>query len=204
MNQLIEIQYFSPVVAFVYAKKYPNIILEQYEHWQKMSFRNRCQVLGANKIINLSVPIIGGRDQRNFTHQIKIDNGQNWQVQHWRTLVSSYNKSPFFEHYAASLQSILFQPYSTLWELDLAALTWSLKQLKIPHTISYTRAFNPEANSECLDLRNKISPRKMDKILPPYHQVFGDTFVPNLSVLDLLFNLGGHANGYLETLVDLF
>ena len=102
MNQLIEIQYFGCIISFVPAYREKHVVFEQYESYQKMSFRNRCQVLGAGKLINLSVPLLGGRDQKTAITQIKIDYGQDWATQHWRTLESCYNKSPFFIYYAIS------------------------------------------------------------------------------------------------------
>jgi len=198
MNQLIEIQYFGCICFYVQLIKKKYLILEQFETYQKMSFRNRCQIAGPLKVIDLTVPLLGGRDQKEFTRNVRIDNGQQWQVQHWRTLESCYNKSAFFLHYKEELKQLLFSPYETLWVLNEATIKWILQKLKTQVSIIYTSEFKKQAVQDCLDLRNQFLPaNRKAQSLKPYQQVFENPFEPNLSILDLLFNIGPQSTQYL-------
>lgn len=198
MNQLIEYQYFGPVISFVMASRCSNIILEQCEHWQKMSFRNRCQILTANGVVNLTVPVVGGRNQRGPTAGVAIDYGQPWQQQHWRSLESAYNNSPFFSHYADGLKPIVFTPFEQLVSLNQATLAWILLALKWPHQILQTTTFERTATANTPDCRGRFLPsNRLGVPLQPYQQVFEKPFEANLSILDLLFNLGPLAGLYL-------
>jgi hypothetical protein len=199
LKQLIEIQYFGCIVGFISANKYKHVIFEQYETYQKMSFRNRCQVLGAGKVINLSVPLLGGRDQKSLITQIEIDYSQDWPTQHWRTLESCYNKSPFFMHYAPSLREVLFTRHATLWDLDMASFNWANGKLGNPVELAFSDEFQKEVPRAIVDCRNRFLPANRQQFrLEPYQQVFGQVFEINLSILDLLFNLGPQSKDYLQ------
>src|SRR5688572_763281 len=80
------------------------------EHFEKMSYRNRFIISAANGPLKLSIPLQGGRDQRAAMKDILVSNDQDWQKQHWRTLVSAYNRSPYFEFYAISLEQLFKIP----------------------------------------------------------------------------------------------
>ena len=191
--------YFGCISSFSVLHNSDTVELERHETFQKMSFRNRCQILGAGKAINLSVPVLGGRDQKSFTKDIQIDNTQNWQVQHWRTLESCYNKSAFFLHYAGGLRQIIFGGHQLLWELDEAALRWTMQHLRWKGVITYSKEFNTQLPAGVGDCRNRFLPSNRSHFqLPRYQQVFGEGFESNLSILDLLFNLGPQAAGYLK------
>src|SRR6188768_243256 len=99
MRYLSEIQYFGCVCLYKHLISSKHVVFEQYENFQKMGFRNRCQVAGPLKVIDLTVPLVGGRDQKTLITGIWIDNNSRWQWQHWRTIESCYNKSPFFFYY---------------------------------------------------------------------------------------------------------
>jgi hypothetical protein len=198
MSLLIEIQYFGCITYYVEAIKLPHITIEQYESYQKMSFRNRTQVLTAGKLLNLTVPLLGGRDQKTLITEVLIDNSCNWQLQQWRTLESCYNKSPFFLYYADSLYQLLFNSYDRLWDLNLATINWVLGKLKTPVALHFTKQFEKEPSHEIIDLRNRFLPANRHLLhLQKYQQVFEVAFQTNLSVLDLLFNLGPGAVSYL-------
>lgn len=197
MNQLIEYQYFGPAISYVVANRCTNIVLEQYEHWQKMSFRNRCQILGANGVINLTVPVVGGRNQRGATVAVTIDYSQPWQLLHWRSLESAYNRSPFFLHYAPGLKPIIFSQFTYLHQLDAAALQWALDALKWPHQVLKSSQFDLKVPPNLHDCRGAFTPaNRLNFSFLPYQQVFAKPFEANLSILDLIFNLGPQAASY--------
>ncbi|MES2647163.1 MAG: WbqC family protein [Bacteroidota bacterium] len=192
-------QYFGCIYFYIDLIKGKHLILEQYESFQKMSYRNRCQVLGPGKVLDLSVPLIGGRDQKSLISSVRIDNGQPWQVQQWRTLESCYNRSAFFIHYKDELQTLLFTSFELLWELNLATIKWVLKKLKSDVTISFTQSFEKKMDVDCIDYRSCFIPaNRLSQVLVPYQQVYNQPFQTNLSILDLLFNEGPAARTYLE------
>ena len=197
---IIEYQYFAPISTYLSLYNSSHIHFEAYEHFQKMSFRNRCQVLGGNGVINLSVPLVGGRDQKGFTSSIAIDNSAAWQTNHWRTLVSCYNNSPFFLFYSDSLEDFFSRRFERLTELDLAAFEWVAAKLKlkmpVTRTASYEPVYDPATHA---DLRNRFKPANRQAVqTPPYIQVFNTPYQPNLSILDLLFCMGPQTADYLQ------
>lgn len=201
MKQLIEIQLFGPIISFSALYKLTNIEIEQYESYQKMGYRNRFQILTAGGILNMSVPLVGGRDQRRATFDVEIDYSGRWLQEQWRTLESNYNRSPYFEFYAPSLQMVWEKKPAKLSTLCVDALQWTLKQLKWTGEITYSKQFETEVDSNVYDMRNRFLPKNRQNIqLPVYQQQFGNRFEPNLSILDLLFNCGPQAIPYLNSL----
>src|SRR6202000_2717684 len=99
MNLISDIQYFAPVIFYKISYKFSYITFEQCETYQKMSFRNRCRIAGAEGPIDLSIPLVKGRDQRSLTRDVRIADDLDWQGQHWKTIASCYSRSPFFEFY---------------------------------------------------------------------------------------------------------
>lgn len=198
---LVDFQYFGNISYYKWLLNSTNIILDQYENFQKMSFHNRCTISGANGVINLSVPVEGGRTQKTIFKEVRISNSENWQRDHWRSILSSYNRSPWFEYYHDELAELYKTPSTLLMDWDLACLKWSFKCLKADIRISYPEVYkNQYEEKEIVDIRGKITPRdpgysvdKNDQKEIVYKQVFEDRtgFIPNLSILDLLFCEGG-------------
>ena len=191
---VIENQYFGCVNYYLTLFKHSNIIIEQYESWQKMSFRNRCVILGANGMMNLTIPLENGRDQKCLIKEVKINNREDWQKQHWRSIFSSYGKSPFFEFYRDWLESFFQKKQVFLFDMNLEILLWLKARLKIPGEIRLSDSFVKEYPEGVRDLRNRWLPNNFQEGEGQirYNQVFEEKtgFQPNLSILDLLFNCG--------------
>lgn len=202
MITVIETQFFGPIAAFASLPQSQLLLVERHEHWQKMSYRNRAQVLGQNAVLNLSIPIVGGRDQRQPIGQMRIDDSGRWKKEHWRTLESLYNRSPYFEYYAPLLQPLWWQQPPLLADWNQALLTWLLQQLRWPGTVRCTDEFRPVYPADThLDWRGRFVPKnRLSFSMPAYQQVFGQRFEPNLSILDLLFNVGPDSLQYLHQL----
>jgi hypothetical protein len=181
---------------------YTNIKIEQYDNYQKMSFRNRCVVVGSNGPVNLSVPLEKGRNQKQLMKEVRISYSDNWQVQHLRTLESCYSRSPFFEYYRDGVWALLQKQPVFLLDQNMAILEWLQKTLKLPGTISLTDSYLKEYPPEIADRRNTILPKKMqDSPFPvTYTQVFEDRlgFIPNLGILDMLFCCGPNTKTILK------
>jgi len=160
-----------------------------------MSFRNRCMIAGANGIISLSVPLQEGRNQKTMIKDVRIA-GLQWQAQHWKSIMTSYNKSPWFEFYKDELKLLYSKSFHFLLDWNIACFEWSAQKLKLPLTFSLTDNLQNNQQNETEDFRNKVLPKNylsFDAVR--YRQVFEDKigFLPNLSVLDLLFCEGKNA-----------
>ncbi len=199
---LIEIQLFPSISYFKILENYKNIEIESCESYKKNSFRNRYIISGANGLINLTVPIAGGREQKTLIKDVQIDYSENWQLKHWRAIVSSYNKSPYFEYYRYDLENLIFTKESHLFNYDLIILKWCLKVLKLELEMSFTQDYISICENVD-DHRNSLLPKNYDQGFenwePKYAQVFEERFgfLPNLSILDLLFAEGPNARNLL-------
>jgi len=161
-----------------------------------MSFRNRCLIAGAEGIISLSVPLVEGRNQNRSMGEVRISNDVDWQGRHFKSLQSSYNRSPFFEHYRLELGELFEKRFDHLAEWDLHCLNWVKEKLAWRTEFRLTERIIPYGSESVTDLRNKILPKNYNKWVPvKYRQVFEERtgFFPNLSILDLLFNEGNNA-----------
>lgn len=197
MNLLTEIQYFPPVSFYKSLSDFSNIIFEQYDHYQKMSFRNRMVIANANGRSVLSVPLVKGRDQKRIMKDVRIADHQSWQSQHWKSLESAYGRSPFFEFYRDELEALYRKPFLFLLDWNLHCFEWTMIALGLKLRVSLTHTYSKDYdNTIFVDRRNMILPKNyLDFDGPKYKQVFEDKlgFLPNLSVLDLIFCEGKRA-----------
>ena len=124
MSLLIELQYFPPIKSYSALIKSTDVYISLYENYQRRSFRNRCILSGANGLIPLTVPVAGGRNQKKVFSEVRIDYSTDWQQQHWRTIFSAYGKSPWFFHYAESLEKLYSQKVELLVDWNQVCLDW--------------------------------------------------------------------------------
>lgn len=202
MNIIIENQYFAPISLYIALLRNSNIVFEQCERYQKRSFRNRCIIAGANGPVTLSIPIEKGREQKTFTRDIRIANQYGWQDQHWKTILSSYNRSPWFEYYKDSLEVFYKKHFEFLIDWNMELFYWTLQKLEVDIVAEFTTDFIKNYDPKTwLDLRDKILPGNYTQFeTPVYGQVFMDRlgFLPNLSILDLLFCEGRNSRRLLQ------
>ncbi|MEO8174638.1 MAG: WbqC family protein [Sediminibacterium sp.] len=190
----VDIQYFGTISYIKTLFQYSNIKIEQYESYQKMSFRNRCMVAGSNGVVNLSVPLEKGRGQKELTKDVRISHSTNWQVQHLRTIESCYSRSPFFEYYRDGVRGLLEKKETFLLDMNMRILYWLQNILKFRGEVLLTDTYLKSYPAGTNDLRNTMVPKKYQQEATDlrYTQVFEDRigFVPNLCILDLLFCCG--------------
>jgi hypothetical protein len=204
MKVIVESQYFAPVTLYKTVSKFLNVEFDVYEGYQKMSFRNRCMVMGAGGSVTLSIPLEEGRGQRRLMKEVRIANRYPWQSQHWKTIMSCYNRSPWFEFYRDELAVLFQKPVNFLVDWNLACWDWSIRKLGMEVFTGTTTAYQAEYDlTECLDFRNKLLPKSIMQNFPgpvPYRQVFEERtgFVPHCSILDLLFCEGKNARSILD------
>ena len=199
MKAILPISYFGNIQYFSILKNSDEVIIDVFEHFVKQSYRSRTEILGANGKLSISVPV--NRKDKLPINEVSIEKSQNWQKSHWKSIESSYRSSPYFEYYEHKLRPFFKEEYSSLIELNKSILEVIIDILKIDKKYSFSDSY-VEVSGEKIDYRSVISPKKKLKEMYPnqkYIQVFSDRFefVPNLSILDLIFNEGPNAINFL-------
>ena len=199
---IVEYQYFGTVDYIKTLFQFSNINFEVCESFQKMSFRNRMVLAGSNGLVHLSVPLEKGRDQKQLLKDVRISYTLPWQLQHWRTIESCYNRSPFFEYYRDWLEAFYQRRPVFLLDMNRDLMEWLVKQLKPTARFSETTEFLPAYPAEITEYRSNWLPRNFQQSSKNIHyqQVFADRigFQPNLSILDLLFCEGPNSPNLLS------
>jgi hypothetical protein len=173
--------------------------------FKRSSFRNRLIIAAADGPIQLSIPVVGGRSIKSIYREVEIDYKSNWQRDHFRTLCTAYGNSPFFLFYRDELEQLFQQKPRLLHEWNLLCLEWVLKKIKI-HLLIVNDISSQ--NEDIYSVRaDRYSPQNYtidsSKVDVSYQQVFEEKtgFLPNLSILDLLFNEGTHSK---QVLLNIF
>ena len=161
------------------------------EHFEKMTYRNRFYIATASGVHKLSLPVEGGREHKQVMDEVGISYRENWQKQHWRTLYSAYNNTPYFEHYAPALEKLYQTRFGKLVEFNMAGTLWLKEQLGLKFEHETLTTYQTQYNDAMYDLR-KMKPGFENCTIcdfPLYYQIFQERtgFIPNLSLLDLLF-----------------
>lgn len=201
---LLSTAYFPPVQYMSKIKLYDEIFIERYENFGKQSYRNRSEIMSANGVISLSIPVEKA-NSKTLIRDMKIVYQTNWQKLHFKGIESAYKNSPYYEYYIDDLMPFFEKKEKFLLDFNSAILEVMLHLLKLSKPINYTEDYIRENIPGYRDMRNAIHPkaghREEDtEFIPrPYRQTFSDRFPfhPNLSILDLLFNTGPEAGKYL-------
>jgi hypothetical protein len=199
---LIDLHYLPSLEYFACIMKYEKVMIEAGESFQKQTYRNRCYIRGANKVEKLSIPI-HKTGNKIPAREVKINYSQRWWKDHWRSIASAYGKAPYFEYYADIFEKVYSKQQIYLFEFNWELLTICLKLLELKVDLSISEEYLKKAGSGIFDARGIIQPSKNFELNGfykplPYYQVFGNIFVPNLSIVDLLFCEGSNSKRILD------
>lgn len=196
---LLSTAYLPPVDYFSLIQSAGEVFIEKKENYHKQSFRNRCYIISPDGPLLLSVPVLEGSRHKIPISEARIDYSKRWQQVHLRAISSSYRNSPYFEFYFEEFEEIIWYGYEYLWDLNEALLKTAAKIIGLGENIYHTTEFMKPLDQP-LDFRYRITPgyRALCKS-KSYIQVFqtGKGFVPNLSIIDLIFAAGPDASDFL-------
>ena len=192
--------YLPPIMYFNKLVRHKqDILFERYEHFPKQTFRNRAVIHSPNGKLDLIIPIAKGTGQHTSIKDVKISYDFNWQRLHWQSLQTSYRRSAYFEYYEDDLVELYEKRWDFLFDYTEHILAILLRQLKLDITDRFTADYE-KVYTNLTDFRTSIHP-KVDStfIHKPYFQVFEERngFLPNLSIVDLLFNQGPQSLSFL-------
>lgn len=200
MTKLLPLFYLPPVSwCSVFFNPENEILLEQYEHFPKQTYRNRANIYGANGQLSLIIPI--RHDGRKPIKQVEVSMRENWKIQHWKSVKTAYQTSPYFEFYQDKLEQIFLAETHKLMEFNLNALNMIQSILKTDKKFNLTEEYSNAPN--VADFRAEFSPKRTSpNVFEPYFQSFSDKhgFLPDLSVLDLICNKGPEATTYIKNI----
>ncbi|MBQ5818823.1 MAG: WbqC family protein [Bacteroides sp.] len=200
MQILLSSAYLPPVQYFAHLQSAEQVWIEQYDHYQKQTYRNRCVIAAPDGPLSLTVPIEKPNTQKAFMRDIRISDHGNWGHLHWNAIESAYNHTPFFEYYKDDFRPFYEKKFDFLVDYNEQLCQLVCQLIDIDTSLQRTESYVAEPSNTIIDLRDAIHPKKevMDDAsfsAVPYYQVFQERlgFLPNLSIIDLLFNMGPEA-----------
>jgi hypothetical protein len=199
--------YLPPIHYFSLLTRSESIIMERFEHYPKQTYRNRCNIYGANGSLALTVPVTKGNELKVYTKDIRIDNSTNWRKIHLKALESAYQNSPYYQYYIDELTPIITKNLCYLYDLNLQLIECICQLVGICPVIKETDEYARKYPDGLQDYREAMHPKErmwnteLISNLPVYHQVFDSKhgFLPNLSIVDLLFNTGPESKKLLSS-----
>ena len=203
MTTLLSTTYFGPVQWYQKLYRSEAVEIEQWESFQKQTYRNRCQIATTNGVQALTVPV--ERHHVQDIKEVRISDHGNWRHLHWNALQSAYGESPFFDYYQDDIRPFFEKRWTFLLDFneDIRQIMCAL--IDIQPEVGFTKAYANHGDSprDFRGFREGICPKHpepdADFVPRPYYQVYQQKhgFLANLSILDLLFNMGPESIFYL-------
>jgi hypothetical protein len=197
MDIYLTTAYLAPVQYYTKFLTGDKVFIEQNDNYVKQTYRNRCTIVSANGPISLSIPVVHSSSEKVRTKDIRIADHGNWRHIHWNAIVSAYNSTPFFEFYRDDFYPFFHKKTDFLFDFNNELQSLIVGLLNIEADIFLSDEYRTALSSSELDMRESIHPKKdwrTDPDFTParYYQVFEQkfAFIENMSIIDLLFNMG--------------
>ena len=191
--------YFSPISQYSEIFNSDAVVFEMEDNFQKQSYRNRCYIYNSNGKQLLSIPVKHEvKEARKKTKDTLVENDFSWQDQHFKSLKIAYRTSPFFDFFEDDIAPIFEKKYKYLHDINIDTFLFITDALQLSSDFIKTTEY--EVNPIQSDSRQLAEIKKQPKTLvDKYIQMFDDKhgFIPNLSILDLLFMEGPNTESYL-------
>lgn len=198
MTPIFPTTYFGSIAYFKELVKYSHVLIESKEHFPKQSYRNRCDIVTTDGILSLSCPVVRHSGSKTPTGDVKLSSEESWKRDHWRSIISGYNPSPYLEHYGSEIEELIFNQEENLLAYNTQITRKICEWLDLDVKIEMTEEFNPILEN---DYRTYLTKKNTFNTFEtaPYIQVFPgeDRYNPALSILDALLCLGPMARNLL-------
>ena len=203
---LLSTTYLGAASYFAEIATADGIGVEAFETYPKQTYRNRCRIVTANGLLSLTIPVVKVNGNHTLLKDIEISYHTKWQQLHWRAITAAYRHSPYFMFYEDALKPFYERRYQSLLEFNQELSKTVLNLAGINKALTLTEAYEKSVSKEITDLRNAFSPKMpFEKKLPTYIQVFEERngFQQDLSIVDVLLNLGPETAAYLKSITEL-
>lgn len=197
---------YLPSISYISSlSKFNNVSVESHENFARQTLRNRSYILSANGIQALSIPLIQTH-KKTHSCDIEISYSDGWAIKHWRSIEAAYNRSPYFLHYKDDFKEVLLSKERNLIYFNLKLLELLLYNLHLKVKIEFTEGYKKDIPEE-LNFRTLTDSRNTvvtgNNMTYPQVFTYKYGFVPELSIIDLLFNCGPDAGEYLHRISQL-
>lgn len=187
MIPVFPITYFGSIDYFKALSQHDNVVIEVKEHYPKQTYRNRCDIVGANGILSLSIPTERPNGSKTPTDRILMPLTENWRARHWRSIQNAYSSAPYFDYYGMEIEELIMCDDSKLIPYNTRITERIIEWLDLETKLSFSKEFQPAIqNDPRLVLAKKDA--SLDTIKAPYIQVFHNSmkFRSSLSILDAI------------------